>query len=77
MKTREEQREERRRYEADVDYEVWRMGGNMDQVNRERVEEHYYAGYSIDDAARAEMRRIRPAQKPPEFDSEFEENENA
>jgi hypothetical protein len=60
MKTREEQREDRRNYEADVCYEVWRNGGDPDRVNLERVEEHFYNGDESESVIRCELRHQRP-----------------
>jgi hypothetical protein len=65
MKTYEERREEQRRYESDVNYEVWRSGGNMDRINPDRVDNAYWNGDSAESAARCELRRQRPE---PEYD---------
>jgi hypothetical protein len=54
---REQRDRERREYEADVEYAVWRNGGNPDQVNRDRVDDCYYAGRYHEEAATAELRR--------------------
>lgn len=69
MRTREEIREERREYEADVAYEVWRSGGNMDNVNDERIEDNYYDGASIEHAAHIELE----AQRPHRYEEQIEE----
>jgi hypothetical protein len=66
MRTSEEIREERRKYENDVAYEVWRHGGNMDNVNSERIEEHYYEGAEVDHAAHAELQAQRQRHEPEE-----------
>lgn len=55
--------EERRRYEADVVYEVWRRGGNPDMVDPDRVQDRYYNGEDYDRAASAELRRQRPKEQ--------------
>ena len=60
MRTREEQREERHRYESDVAYEVWRSGGDMDRVDVERVENHYYDGHEYEQAVRDELKHQQP-----------------
>ena len=52
MRTREERRDEERRYEGDVVYDIWRNGGNPDRVNLERVHEHFYRGDQSDYATR-------------------------
>lgn len=61
---REQRREEERQYQADVAYQVWRNGGDMDRVDRERVNEHYWQGDDCDRAASHELRSQRP--KPPQ-----------
>lgn len=66
MRSREEIRAERRRYEADVSYDVWRGGGNPDRVNPERVEEAYYNGLTEEGAARQELQRQRSPEPEPE-----------
>lgn len=45
MRTREEEREERRRFEADVYYEAWRQGRDPDRY-AECAEDCYYDGKS-------------------------------
>lgn len=44
--TYEKRREERRAYENDVFYEVWRRGGNPDRIDYDRVEDSFYDGTS-------------------------------
>ena len=66
MRTREEQREERRKYEGDVAYEVWRSGGNPDRINDDRVENNFYDGHDYEYAARRELSTQKPRQ--PEYD---------
>ena len=34
---REREREDLRDFEGDVTYEVWRSGGNVDRIDRDRV----------------------------------------
>ena len=65
--------DERRKYEADVEYEVWRSGGNPDCVNPDRVEEHFYNGDFSDSAAAHEMRMQRRPQEPEEPEEEYPE----
>jgi hypothetical protein len=60
MRSREERREDERRYEGDVVYDVWRNGGNPDRVDIERVREHFDRGDQSDYATRDELRRQRP-----------------
>lgn len=59
---RQARREEERRYQADVAYEVWRSGGDMDRVDRERVQESFWSGDSKESAASAELHRQRPTE---------------
>ena len=59
MKTRKECDEERRRYCADVEYEVWCAGGDFDRVSHDRIEDNYYANAGVDAAARQELKRQR------------------
>ena len=66
MKTRDELRAERRQYQDDVSYQVWRNGGNPDRVDYERVENGYYEGRQPDDVAREERERQRPKPVPEE-----------
>ena len=42
---------------GDVLYEVWRRGGNVDAIDRDRVEEDLRCGDYFDDVASAELRR--------------------
>lgn len=59
MSNYDEQRE-KRRYEADVSYEVWRSGGNPDRIDHDRVNQRYWDGQSTDAAASAVLRAQRP-----------------
>ena len=42
---------------GDVVYDVWRRGGNVDHIDRERVEEDLRYGARFDEAAEAEVQR--------------------
>lgn len=53
-------REEEDEYRREVEYEVWRRGGNMDRVDPDRVSDYYDAGIAEDSAAIRELRRQRP-----------------
>ena len=44
-------------YETDVEYEVWRSGGNPDRVDRDRVADYRDGGYSAEQAAGCILRR--------------------
>lgn len=69
---REQRREEQRRYEADVAYEVWRSGGNTDRIDPDRVNQRYWDGQDVSSTVSAELRAQRPKPPPP---SEEEWNE--
>jgi len=60
MRTREEQREELRRYEGDVFYDVWRNGGNPDRLDMDRVSDDYYNHVPVENVVRDELHRQRP-----------------
>ena len=47
--------EKKKDYEYDVQYEVWRMGGNPDGVDSERVEDYYDEGMYSEEAAQREI----------------------
>lgn len=69
---REARRKEERRYHADVAYDVWRSGGNMDRVNYERVQDAFYNLVDSESAARAELRNQRPPE-PQMTEEEYHE----
>jgi len=50
-------REDESKYFYDVVYEVWRRGGNSDQVDQDRTNNNFYDGVSEDESARREIRR--------------------
>lgn len=60
MKTHEERREEERRYNADVDYEVWRNGGDTDRIDYDRVRDNRDSGYCPEESAKVELNRQKP-----------------
>ena len=49
-----DRREEYRKYQGDVEYEVWRNGGNPDAVDRDRLHDRFYDGCSVEQAAQLE-----------------------
>lgn len=51
----ERHREERRKYENDVYYDVWSRGGNPDNINDDRVEDRFWGGSSASHAAEHEL----------------------
>ena len=63
-KSREERREEARQYQGDVEYAIWLSGGSVDRVDYNRVQDHYYDGFRVEEAARHELNQQRP--KPEE-----------
>jgi hypothetical protein len=50
---------DRRKYEADVYYEVWRSGGDPDRIDSDRVEDAFHEGRYCDEAAERELRHQR------------------
>jgi hypothetical protein len=56
----ERRREEERSYRADVDYDVWRSGGDMDSVDYDRVGDAFHDGRSHESAARTELNAQHP-----------------
>lgn len=65
----ERMREEERFY-GDVEYEVWRSGGNPDMVDHNRIDDWRP---DVDGAARSELRRqrrLREEERSPEEDQE-------
>lgn len=72
MRSREERREDERRYQGDVTYEVWRRGGNSDRVDRDRVRDCFDDGLSSETAASREMRRQQPR---PSDEEQFPEDQ--
>lgn len=59
MKSRDERRAERRKYEGDVYFEVWRSGGNPDAVGPDVVDSAFADGRYAEDVAADEVRRQR------------------
>ena len=63
MKSYEERREELRKYNADVTYEIWRGGGNPDAADFDRIQDGFHEGTSSDELARHELRLQRKARE--------------
>jgi len=59
MRNSSKDKEERRKYYGDVEFEVWRRGGDPDAVDRDRLEDMRYEGLYSADAATLELRRHR------------------
>lgn len=57
-------------YRGDVEYEVWRMGGNPDCVDPDRCRDAYDAGIEADDYAAGLMRRRRERIEEEQFQEE-------
>lgn len=73
MKSYEERREEQRKYDNDVFYEVWRNGGNPDRIDFDRVQDRYYNGQDVESAASAELQAQRPKPQEPSEEEYYEE----
>jgi hypothetical protein len=71
----EQRREEERRYQSDVAYDVWRSGGNMDRVDRDRVSDAFHSGVDQFSAADREVRAQRPKPQIEEESQYLEENQ--
>lgn len=59
--------EERRKYEADVYYAVWRSGRDPDRIDFDRVDWNRMDGMYVDDAAAIEIRAQQPKYQEPEI----------
>ena len=57
---------DRREYEGDVFYDVWRSGGNPDRIDYDRVEDSRWEGLYPEEAAYRELRSQRPRPATPE-----------
>lgn len=55
---REAEHREREDAYGDAVYDAWRRGLNPDHVDRERIDDDWYAGYSREDCAEREVKRI-------------------
>ena len=74
-KTDEERREERRRYDGDVVYEVWRAGRDCDRINYDRVADHFHAGDDSATAASVEIRAQRQIEERRRIQAEEEQQQ--
>lgn len=74
MRTREEMREESRRFDGDLAYEVWRSGGNPDRINEDRVSMNSDQGFSAEECAGIELRHQRDARRAREREEYPEDN---
>jgi hypothetical protein len=74
---REREREERREYENDVFYEVWRSGRDPDRIDYDRVDDNRWAGMDVDEAASVEIRAQQPRQQEYDFDEQYEQYEHS
>lgn len=50
-------RDERRKFEADVYYDVWRSGRDPDRIDFDRVDENRGNGMSTEEAAAIEIKK--------------------
>lgn len=71
---REQRHEEERRYQGDVTYDVWRSGGNVDHIDRDRVSDAFRDGDPYESAARREIRAHTPRLQDADCDPEPEPN---
>lgn len=69
---RTQRREEERKYQGDVWYEVWRSGGDPDRLSPDRIQDDFYRGLDYIQAASNEMKRQQP--KPVEMEYPEEES---
>jgi len=67
-----DRREEERQYHGDVEYEVWRSGGNPDLVDYDRVQDRFYDGQYPEQTASEELRRQRERHQCEEQDQQEE-----
>ncbi len=66
-------REEKQKYNSDIEYESWRSGiGDMDY---DRIDDYYYDGYSAEEAVNAEASRINNINMDAQFHREQEQAE--
>ena len=69
----EKRRKERRAYEADVYYEVWRAGGDPDRISDDRLDDARWDGVEPETAARSELRAQQPTPPEPNPEDQYEE----
>lgn len=65
--------DDRRRYEGDVFYTVWRSGRNPDAIDYNRVSDAYYRGMDSRHAAEREIRAQDEARRRRREEREMEE----
>ncbi len=65
---------DRRDWEGDVVYDVWRSGHNPDAIDRDRLSDRYYNGQDADEAARAEN-RLQDARAQRQRDEQAQEEQ--
>ena len=68
---------DRRDYENDVFYEVWRAGGNPDTIDYDRVDDHRWEGEYADYAAECELRCQQRQRQYQEEEDEYYEHHRA
>lgn len=71
---RAQRRDEERKFERDVAYEVWRNGGDMDRINPDRIQDHRQQGWNVE-ATRSELRAQRPKEPEIDMDQQFPPDE--
>lgn len=68
---RSRERKERREYENDVLYEVWRSSGDVDRIDFDRVDDDRWDGLDATEAAAAELKRQRSKHQQAETFDEY------
>ena len=71
-----DRRDEERKYQGDVAYDVWRSNGNPYLVDLDRVHDRFWDGYSADETAASELRRQRPERKAEPEDQTPEDSDD-
>lgn len=72
MSYEDRRREERRQFENDVHYDVWRSGRDTDHIDYNRVEDNFHRGYTAEQAAREEIAAQRRAEERRREEREYE-----
>ncbi|WP_155837250.1 hypothetical protein [Aneurinibacillus terranovensis] len=57
-------------YKADVTFDVWMSGGNVDSIDMDMVRDYYYSGYYPEETANSICQRTRSEYKY--YDEQYE-----
>ncbi len=71
----QEYEENRRKFEGDVQYEMWRRGGNPDHISEGRMLDAFENDREPEAFAVSECKRIRSHFNPPQIE-EYQEEED-